>query len=137
RQQSDQHANAGNAAALEHGLRPAARLRSDQARLLEQLARAALNCRHLVWMDELRLGREVAGLDACVHDEWTKPPVEDAHDARIPAHPDLSPHVLPGHRVVRLRDLDVPVTMDDADRFLEVREALRGKRAQRSSLVLL
>src|SRR5260221_12329792 len=56
--------------------------------------------------------------------------VEDAHQAAVPARPDVPGQVLRRHRVVGALDLDGAVAVHHTPRLLEAGEALDGQRLQ-------
>ncbi len=77
------------------------------------------------------------GSAKCVQGDLFPALVEDTDQSGLPAHPDLPPDILRGHRVISPLDLNVTVPVDTARRLFKDREQAGGQRQQFGPLHLV
>jgi hypothetical protein len=133
-QQAEHDAQSLGAAGLMHGLGPRARQRTEQAALIQEVIDPTFNPVAFAAMNVSRIGGELPRFGARVQGNLFAPGIVDADQPGFMTDPNLAAHVFGRHRVIGPPELDIPIAMHRARRFLEGGENHRRQRTQQGLL---
>lgn len=131
RLQADQNSYGFNTARLRRGFGPLAAVRPDGRDLPQQRVGASFHGRDFLLWDVLGGRTKAAWFGLRVHHELVPPIVIDAHQSRVPAHPEATPHVLGRRGVERFVHFHVAIAVNAPARFMKEREAIARQWPQR------
>ncbi len=136
-QQAMQDARADGAALFNHRFGPSPGVFANQPGPIQQVIQIALNDAPIRGMLVERVGGKFARLGQGVQRDLFPALVENTDQSGLPAHPDLPPNILRGHRIIGPLDLNVTVPVNAARRFFKDRKQAGGQRQQFGPLHLV